>query len=310
MKKAVVLGASGGMGFSLVNELTKRGVEVVAFARNETKLQSLFASNPLVKIQPGDVLDKEVVCKAATDADIVFHSVSISYEQWNEKLPRIMKNVIEAAAGSKLVVVDNVYAYGRQNGKKVTEETKKNPHTKKGKLRLLLEQEVKASGIPYLIAHFPDFYGPNASNTMLHYTLERVMMNKKSGYVGDLKIPREFLYTPDGAKALVELAIHDNAFGQNWNIPGERMVTGTELIGMIRRLTGYGKKVSPVTKTMIRMVGLFNPFMRESLELAYLYEHPFQLDGSKYEREIGALPKTPYEEGLRQTLTFQTAATN
>ncbi|QTD39668.1 SDR family NAD(P)-dependent oxidoreductase [Sporosarcina sp. Te-1] len=310
MKKAIVLGASGGMGFSLVNELTERGVEVIAFARNEAKLESLFGSNSLVRVQPGDVLDREAVYRAATGVDTVFHSVSISYEQWNEKLPLIMRNVLNAAKDRKLVIVDNVYAYGRHDGKKVSEETEKNPHTRKGKLRLALEQEVKASGVPYIIAHFPDFYGPNAGNTILHHTLERVQLNTKAGYVGDLEIPREFIYTPDGAKALVELAMNEKAFNQNWNIPGERLVTGMELIGMIRNLTGYDKKVSSVTKSMIRLAGLFNPFMREFLELAYLYEHPFQLDGSKYEREIGALPKTPYEEGLRQTLAFQAAAGN
>ncbi|GKV54920.1 NAD-dependent dehydratase [Sporosarcina sp. NCCP-2222] len=310
MKKAIVLGASGGMGYSLVNELTGRGIAVVAFARNEAKLKSLFASNPLVTIHPGDVLDREAVYKAAAGVDTVFHSVSISYEQWNEKLPRIMKNVMNASTGRKLVVVDNVYAYGRQEGKRVSEETKKNPHTKKGKLRLALEQELKESEIPCIIAHFPDFYGPGAESTILHHTLKSVLLNKKAGYVGRLDIPREFIFTPDGAKALVELAMNESAYGQNWNIPGERLVTGNELVDMIRSLTGYDKKVSSVTKPMIRLAGLFNPFMREFLELSYLYENPFQLDGSKYEREIGALPRTPYEEGLRQTLAFQADEAN
>ena len=36
----------------------------------------------------------------------------------------------------------------------------------------------------------------------------------------------------------------------------------------------------------------------------YLYEEPVVLSGNKYEENIGPLPKTPYEEGLRQTLEF------
>jgi short-subunit dehydrogenase len=42
MKKALVLGASGGMGYALVNELTERGIETVAFARTKEKLQKLY----------------------------------------------------------------------------------------------------------------------------------------------------------------------------------------------------------------------------------------------------------------------------
>ena len=42
MKKALVLGASGGMGYSLVKELSSRGIKVVAFARTKEKLERLF----------------------------------------------------------------------------------------------------------------------------------------------------------------------------------------------------------------------------------------------------------------------------
>ena len=35
MKKALVLGASGGMGYSIVKELSSRGIKVMAFARTK-----------------------------------------------------------------------------------------------------------------------------------------------------------------------------------------------------------------------------------------------------------------------------------
>lgn len=308
MRKAIVLGASGGMGYALVNELTAKGVEVIAFSRNEEKLHALFTDNPDVIVRSGDILNKHALLEASEGVDTIFHAVNIPYVQWNEKHPVIMLNVLETAKerGAHFVMVDNVYAYGKQNSKRVTEESVKNPETKKGKVRLALEQQVKASGIPYMIVHFPDFYGPNADNTLLNYTLQSVVANKKAGYVGSLQIPREYIFTPDGAKALVELASNEKAYGQNWNIPGERMVSGEELLQIIRQLTGYKEKVKPVSKTMLRFAALFNSQMREMLELSYLYDQPFQLDGCKYEKEIGSLPKTPYVEGLKRTLEHLT----
>jgi hypothetical protein len=53
---------------------------------------------------------------------------------------------------------------------------------------------------------------------------------------------------------------------------------------------------------MIQLVGLFDPFMREYAEMMYLNEKPVVLDGSKYERLIGPVPRTPYEIGIRETL--------
>lgn len=55
MKKVLVLGASGGMGYSIVRELSDRGIEVVAFARTRRKLERLFKNLDNVKIRTGDI---------------------------------------------------------------------------------------------------------------------------------------------------------------------------------------------------------------------------------------------------------------
>ena len=120
----------------------------------------------------------------------------------------------------------------------MTEETEKNPHTKKGKIRLDLENMAKQSGVPLLIAHFPDFYGPHAPNTVLDYTLQGMIHNKKARYIGDPSISREFIYTPDGAKAIVELAVRNRFEGGDWNIPGAGTITGTETISITKTING------------------------------------------------------------------------
>jgi hypothetical protein len=55
---------------------------------------------------------------------------------------------------------------------------------------------------------------------------------------------------------------------------------------------------------MLQMLGIWDPMMREMVELYYLFEHPFILSGQQYEKEIGAIPKTPYPEGIRTTLEW------
>lgn len=62
------------------------------------------------------------------------------------------------------------------------------------------------------------------------------------------------------------------------------------------------KKVSTVSKNMIRFLGVFSPFMKEYTEMFYLNEEPVVLNGEKYEREIGPVPKTPYRAGIEKTL--------
>ncbi|MDZ5606562.1 NAD-dependent epimerase/dehydratase family protein [Bacillus pseudomycoides] len=306
MKKALVLGASGAMGYAITKELCDRGIEVIAFARNKVKLERLFQGEERVSILTGDVFRKVDVLEAAKDVDVIFHAVNIPYSNWETQQPKLLVNVLEVTKyyGVKLAIVDNIYAYGRQGRGKVTEEAEKNPHTKKGKIRLQLERMAKQAGVPVLIAHFPDFYGPNAESTLIHHTLQSVLANKISSFVGDKKLAREYIFTPDGAKAIVELALRNDAYGQNWNIPGCGVITGEEMIQYIRELTGYKKTVMTVKKRMIGMLGLFDKQMKEFVEMVYLTEEPVVLSGEKYERYIGEVPRTAYIDGLRETIEY------
>ncbi len=54
-------------------------------------------------------------------------------------------------------------------------------------------------------------------------------------------------------------------------------------------------------KTSVRLMGLFDPFMRELVEMHYLQTTPVLLDDSALTRLIGPLKKTPYAAGLQLT---------
>lgn len=306
MKKALVLGASGSMGYAITKELCGRGIDTIAFARNKEKLEKLFYNEEKIQIVEGDVFKQANIMEAAKGVDVIFHAINIPYTDWEIKQPELLKNILETTKhhGAKLAMVDNIYAYGRQGREKVTEEAVKNPHTKKGKIRLQLELMAKQAGVPVLTAHFPDFYGPNAESTLVHHTLQGVLANKISSFVGDKKLAREYIFTPDGAKAIVELALRDDAYGQSWNIPGYGVITGEEMIGHIRELTGYTKPIMTVKKRMIGMIGLLDKQMKEFVEMLYLTEEPVVLSGEKYERYVGKVPKTSYREGLKETILF------
>lgn len=304
MKKALVLGATGGMGSAIVKELQSRGVEVVAFARNKDRLNRMFGGSPGVQIYAGNAAQETDLRAASTGADTIFHAVGLPYAKWESQFTPIMDSVLKTArqTGSNLVLVDNFYAYGPSRKERYRETDDKLPQTKKGKYRLKQESLAKQAGVPVIVAHFPDFYGPDAENTLLHYLFQAMIQNKGARFVGSLAVPREYIYTPDGAKALVELASRESSYHQNWNIPGAGLITGNEIVEIAKAALNYNRKVSPVSKNMIRFLGLFDRNMREFVEMYYALEKPVLLSGVKYENNIGKLPRTPYEEGIRQTI--------
>lgn len=310
MKKAVVLGATGGMGSALVQELVSRGIETVAFARSREKLAALAercGNDTRLARYAGDALRVDDIVAAARGADVIFHSVNLPYADWNAKLLPLAAGIVEAAraVGAKVVDIDNIYPYGKSRMTPAGEDHPKQPHTRKGKLRLELEHALMNAhreGVPVLIARLPDFYGPYATNTLLYTTFQAMVRRKAAVFVGDLDTPREYVYMPDAAKAVVEAALRDDAYGQTWHIPGAGVIPGREIVAIVREMTGTVKPVRPIGKKMFAFLGLFSPFMKEVAEMLYLTEEPFVLSGAKYEQQIGPIPKTPYEQGIRETI--------
>ncbi|MCR8657663.1 SDR family NAD(P)-dependent oxidoreductase [Paenibacillus endoradicis] len=305
MKKVLVAGATGGIGYALVQQLTKQNIEVVAFARGADKLRTMFGHNKSVTCVSGDVLNVQNLLDACEDIDTIIHAVSFPYQKWNETHIPCLVNMLEAAkrSQSKFILVDNIYAYGKQP-QAVDEVVMKFPHTKKGKLRLKMESLVKESGIPYLIAHVPDVFGPNAKNTILHGTLQAAVQNKAAYFVGRMDVTREFAYTNDVAEIIYALALNPASFNQHWNIPGCLKISGQELSLLLQQLLGYRPKIRVATSKHVAFLALFSSFMREQKEMMYLTETPVILNATKLEKALGTIPFTDRTQSLRETIEW------
>ncbi|GLB59977.1 SDR family NAD(P)-dependent oxidoreductase [Cytobacillus sp. NCCP-133] len=306
IKTASVLGATGGMGYALTEALCHKNIRTIAFARSEENLTKYKEEwGPNAEIFAGDALKPADIEKAVSEADAVFHAINIPYQNWEPALSIILDNILHVCRKHKkpFIYVDNIYSYGFQT-MPATETADRDPHTKKGQFRQTLSEKIKGAAVPYIIAHFPDFYGPHAGNTLLHYTFEQIINKNRGLFVGKTDIAREYIFIKDGAKALTELALNEEAYGETWNMPGAGTITGQEIAHIAAR--HLNKKVSfhPVHKWMICAIGIFDPMMREYAELMYLNETPVILEGSKYENRIGSIPKTAYADGIRETLDY------
>jgi hypothetical protein len=51
------------------------------------------------------------------------------------------------------------------------------------------------------------------------------------------------------------------------------------------------------------LLGLFNPTLRELMELAYAFEAPYVVDHSRFAAALGASP-TPHAQAIAETLAW------
>lgn len=311
MKKAIVIGATGGTGAAITEELVKRGVETIAFGRSRQKLEQLARrlGNPKhLTLSVGDAMRHEDIVAQAGGADVMFHCANVPYHEMVNKLIPLGESVMEAAErlAIKVVAIDGIYPYGRRQTELITEEHPKQPHTIKGKIRLDYERMLfskRWSHAQVMIVRLPDYYGPTANEaSYLGSTLEAIAAGKMAFFIGNMQVPREYVYLPDAAAMVTELASKDFAYGQNWNIPGGGVISGREIVRIAQSARGIAKPVIPLKKFGLSLIGMGVPVMKEIVEMLYLTEEPLELSGEKYKRLIGPIRATPFKEGIASTV--------
>ncbi len=311
MTKAMVIGATGGTGAAITEELVRRGIDTIAFGRSRQKLEQFAGrlGNPAhLTLAVGDAMRPDDIASQAGGADVWFHCANVPYHEMASKLIPLGVSVMEAAErmAVRVVAIDGIYPYGRRQANPVTEEHPKQPHTRKGKVRLEYERMLfskRWSRAKVLIARLPDYYGPTANEaSYLGSTLEAIAAGKMAFYIGNMHTPREFIYLPDAAAMIVELAGKDFAYGQNWNIPGAGLIAGREIAKIAQSASGSVKPVIPLKKLGLSLLGIGLPVMKEVVEMLYLTEEPLTLSRDKYERLIGPVLATPFQEGIASTI--------
>ena len=107
---------------------------------------------------------------------------------------------------------------------------------------------------------------------------------------------------PTSGPVVSRLIDTPEAWGHVWHLAGAGVTTQQALIDEISRQAGRPLKVRIAGKWMLRMIGLFNPLMREMVEMHYLLTEPLIMDDAALQGLIGPIAKTSYAEGIRQTL--------
>lgn len=298
-----LLGATGTIAKALIPVLQQHHEKIRLVSRKPVPLDG-------AETVAADMLDRDAVFHAVAGSEVVYLLVGITYDAkiWKKEWPVIMSNVIDACkrAKAKLIFFDDVYMYGRVDGE-MLETTPYHPSSEKGKVRAevaqLLEKEMKLGTIQATIARAVDFYGPGVTDKSAAgvYVFANMNKGKTAQWPVNADVPRSFNYTPDAARALYLLATREQAYGQIWHLPSAHpALTGKEFVRIAARHMNSSEHVFVLPKWMLKIIGWFNPFMKEAYEMNYQDEFPFRFNSSKFEKAFNFVP-TPYEEGIKAT---------
>lgn len=308
MSKIALFGAAGAIGQSIAAALGANGQAYRVVGRTEVSLRKAFGADPLAEIVTWDPDSPSSVQAAAAGVETLIYLVGVNYTQFALH-PEIMGKTLAGAiaAGVKnILLIGTVYPYGRAKTRPVREDQPRAPHTFKGRMRKAQEDmlmQADADGrIRATVLRLPDFYGPGVEASLLHGAAKAAVQGGTADMVGPLDLPHEFVFVPDVGPVVAKLVNTPAAFGKIWHLAGAGVTTQREMVSEMERQTGRKLKLRVAGKTMLRLIGLFNPFMREMVEMHYLLTEPLIMDDSALAHLIGPIRKTPYAEGIRQTL--------
>lgn len=303
-----ILGSGGAIGTELAKNLPEYTTKIRLVSRNPQPV------NPTDDCFSANLLDSEAVRRAVAGSEVVYLVAGLEYDHkvWQRDWPIVMANAIAACqeAGAKLVFFDNIYMCDPDYLGHLTEEAPMRPISKKGMVRRnlvnMLMAAVEKGTLTASIARAADFYGPGVRTSVLQEVVPKPLAaGKKANWLCSLDQPHSFTYAPDAGRATALLGNTPDSFNQIWHVPtAPDPWTGRQWINAFAEALGVPPKSQVAGKAIVRLLGLFNPIMRETVEMLYQYDRPYVFDSSKFSNRFG-IAATPYADGLKAIMAAE-----
>ncbi|MET3620078.1 NAD-dependent epimerase/dehydratase family protein [Burkholderia ambifaria] len=310
-RTALVLGASGGIGGEVARQLRDAGWQVRALKRG---LDVATVERDGIAWMRGDALDREAVVRAARGCSVIVHAVNPpGYRNWSGQVLPMIDNTIAAATAAQATVVlpGTIYNYGPDAFPVLREEAPQHPTTRKGAIRVELEQRLQAAtaqGVRTIIVRAGDFFGAHAGNNWFGQGLI-----KAGRPVAAISVPgrpgvgHQWAYVPDVARTMVELIERRDTLEPfaRFHLGGHWDADGTQMAQAVRRVAQRHGMRPTVRRFPWWLVWAAAPFvttMREMIEMRYLWREPLRMDNARVTAVLGREPVTPLDTAVEAAL--------
>ncbi|MDD7015780.1 MAG: GDP-mannose 4,6-dehydratase, partial [Firmicutes bacterium] len=141
-------------------------------------------------------------------------------------------------------------------------------------------------GLPVTISRCSNNYGPyQFPEKLIPLMIKNALADEKLPVYGTGENVRDWLYVKDHCKA-IDMIIHDGKVGEVYNIGGHNEKSNLEVVRTILKQVGK-------SEDLITFVG-----DRKGHDLRYA------IDPTKIHDELGWLPETRFDDGIRQTIDW------
>ncbi len=301
-ERAAILGATGPTGFHLAQALLRRGIACRLVARDREKLARAFRDVAGEQVA-ADITRAEDTARAIAGCDLVVDCIGLGGAEMSGHSVTA-RNIAAAVrkSGARCMQVSSYWAYLPAVRIPIDE---RHPRAGGGewiRQRRAAEDILQEAGAAIL--NLPDFFGPRVHTSTLQQALGEAVAGKTMNWIGPADIVHEFAFVPDAMAIAAELALHDEAYGERWIVPGSGPITGRQVAEIAGRALGRHVAIRPAGPLMLRLVSVFNRTLRGFMQMVPDYRKPITYDAAKLSALIGKPSVTGYEAAIGQTLAW------
>ncbi len=313
--KALVTGATGFIGSSLVKELVKRGYEVTCLARKTSNLQCLEGLD--VSIVCGDCTDQDSLRQLPTHFNYVFHLAGLTKAKKKEDFfltnGKGTENLLNALSADtkalkRFLYMSSLAAVGpSRDGLPIDETAIPIPVSIYGKSKLEGERATLKykEQMPVSIIRPPAVYGPRDRDFFLFFKMVR-----RGFYPYWGKCYYSLLYVDDLVQGLIAAAESHEAEGRIYFLSDGRIYSNDDIVNEIMQAMDTRAVRLRIPSFAMKLLAAFGEKFAGSAtiinsdKLREIKHSHWTCSSKKAENELGFIPKVTLKEGIKWTVEW------
>lgn len=320
-QKVLITGASGFVGFHLIEAALAKDLEIYAAIRKSSDIKHLASLN--IKYTYPNFSDVDSLTKDLDENryDFIIHAAGTTkaknQEEYNKVNATYTANLAKAVEKSKpglvkMVFISSLAALGpltHTNGF-ITETSSPAPVTAYGKSKLLAEQQLKDYKLPLIVLRPTGVYGPRDKDIFI---ILKTFSRGLEPYIGKKEQQLSFVYVKDLAVASINALFTDDKANDSYNITDGHCYTRYEMANITknvlsRKTLKFHLPISVVKGLALileKTFGMFDKTPALNVEkLNELTAVNWCCDIEKAQKYLNYNPAYNLQQGLEEALTW------